>query len=77
MEDRGYGNRGRDWEGNRIGSITGGSRSEGRRSNWWRLRAKRNTLRLRRDGPSEDGVRGVGEGRRDCTDYTSTSLRLV
>jgi hypothetical protein len=33
MEDRDYGYRGRDGEGNRIGSIAVGSRSEGRRSN--------------------------------------------
>jgi hypothetical protein len=33
MEDRDYGDRGRDGEGNRIGSIAVGSRSEGRRSN--------------------------------------------
>ncbi len=30
MENRGYGDRGRDGEGNRIGSITGGSRSGGK-----------------------------------------------
>jgi hypothetical protein len=59
MEDRDYGYRGRDGEGNRIGSITEGSRSEYRRSNWWRQRAKRNTLR--RSRPSEVG--GWGEKR--------------
>ena len=62
MEDRDYGDRGRDGEGNRIGSIAVGSRSEGTRSNWGRQGAKRNTLR--RSRPSEVGVRGGVEGSR-------------
>ena len=73
MEDRDYGDRGRDGEGNRIGSIAVGRRSEGRRSNWGRQGAKRNTLR--RSRPSEVGGRGGGEGRRDGMDYTSTGMR--
>jgi len=74
MEDRDYGYRGRDGEGNRIGSIAVGRRSEGRRSNWGRQGAKRNTLR--RSRPSEVGVRGGVEGSGDSTDYSRTGRRL-